>query len=118
MNAPQQTNPDATDNSGFPHAPADWQPAAAERIAADEGLELGPDHWRLLRCLQEYSARHEATDISIRELKDALDEAFHRDGGLRYLHRLFPGGPVAQGSRLAGLPVPPGAVDKSFGSVQ
>jgi len=71
-----------------------------------------------LRCLQAYFARHEATDISIREPQDALEEAFHLEGGLRYLHRLCPGGPVAQGCRLAGLPVPPGAVDKSFGSVQ
>ncbi|WP_370738165.1 hypothetical protein [Solemya elarraichensis gill symbiont] len=28
----------------------------------------------------------------------------------------MPGGPIALGCRLAGLPVPPGAVDKSFGS--
>jgi len=63
-------------------------------------------------------ARHEEDTINIRELKDALEEAFHREGGLRYLHRLFPGGPVAQGCRLAGLVAPPGAVDKSFGSVQ
>lgn len=118
MNIPQDTNPGVADNSGFPHAPADWQPAEAERIAADEGLELGPDHWRLLSCLQEYFSRHEETDIVIRELKDALDETFHSEGGIRYLHQLFPGGPVAQGCRLAGLPVPPGAIDKSFGSVQ
>jgi TusE/DsrC/DsvC family sulfur relay protein len=118
MNTPQDTNPGTGDNSGFPHAPPDWQPGVAERIAADEGLELGPDHWRLVRGLQEYFFRHEESDISVRELKDALEEAFHREGGIRYLHRLFPGGPVAQGCRLAGLTVPPGAVDKSFGSVQ
>ena len=116
MIMPQDKSPDS--ESGFPHAPAHWQAADAERIAADEGVELGPDHWRLLRCLQEFFARHEEETINIRELKDALGEAFHRDGGLRYLHRLFPGGPVAQGCRMAGLVAPPGAVDKSFGSVQ
>ena len=57
MNTSQEPNPDATGDSGFPHAPADWQPGEAERIAADEGLELGPDHWRMLRCLQEYFSR-------------------------------------------------------------
>ena len=30
---------------------------------------------------------------------------------------LFPGGPVAQGCRLAGLKAPAGAVDRGFGSV-
>jgi tRNA 2-thiouridine synthesizing protein E len=118
MTTPHEANPGAGDESGFPHAPAGWQPGDAERIAGEEGLELGADHWRLVRSLQQYFARHEETDISVRELKDALEEAFHQEGGLRYLHRLLPGGPVAQGCRLAGLAVPPGAIDKSFGSVQ
>ena len=118
MNASSDSNAASGDELDFPHAPAGWQPGEAERIARDEGLELGPDHWLSLRCLQEYFARNEDSDIRVRELKDALDEAFHSKGGVRYLHRLFPGGPVAQGCRLAGLPVPPGAVDPSFGSVQ
>lgn len=110
--------PSGDDKAEFPCAPQHWQASDAERIAQAEGLELGPDHWLLLRCLQEYFSRKEDTDIRIRELKDALDETFHHKGGIKYLHRLFPGGPVAQGCRLAGLPVPPGAVNKSFGSVQ
>jgi tRNA 2-thiouridine synthesizing protein E len=118
MSSPQDTKNAATADSGFPHAPANWQASDAERLAAEEGIELGPDHWRLVRSLQEYFARHEEDTINIRELKDALEESFHREGGLRYLHRLFPGGPVAQGCRLSGLVAPAGAVDKSFGSVQ
>ena len=118
MNILQDNTPGTAEDAGFPYAPAGWQANDAERIAGDEDLELGPDHWRLMRYLQEYFVRHEEDTINIRELKDALEEAFHQDGGLRYLHRLFPGGPVAQGCRLAGLVVPPGAVDKSFGSVQ
>jgi tRNA 2-thiouridine synthesizing protein E len=55
--------------------------------------------------------------INKRELHDALEEKFHIQGGLRYLYRIFPGGPVAQGCRLAGLKVPEGAIDKAFGSV-
>ena len=118
MNEPANNNSTSDEDGGFPFAPHNWQPADAERVAGDEGLELGPDHWQSLRCLQEYFARHEEAEIRVRELKDALDEAFHRQGGIAYLHRLFPGGPVAQGCRLAGLPVPPGAVNPSFGSVQ
>ena len=118
MNAYSDQNPDPDSGNEFPFAPATWQPGDAEQVAAEEGLELGPDHWRLIRNLQEYHARHEDSGISVRELKDALNEAFHQQGGIRYLHRLLPGGPVTQGSRLAGLPVPPGAIDPSFGSVQ
>jgi tRNA 2-thiouridine synthesizing protein E len=71
----------------------------------------------MLRALQEYFARHDPTDVNLRELHDALDEKFHSQGGIRQLYLLFPGGPVAQGCRLAGLNAPAGAVDKGFGSV-
>jgi tRNA 2-thiouridine synthesizing protein E len=53
----------------------------------------------------------------MRELQDALEEKFHHKGGMKYLFTLFPGGPVAQGCRLAGLKAPAGATDRGFGSV-
>jgi len=101
----------------FPHAPAGWTPAGAAEAARKEGLELGEDHWEALRALHEYHARHEAAVINLRELHDALDEKFHRQGGIRRLYQLFPGGPVAQGCRIAGLKAPAGAIDRGFGSV-
>lgn len=101
----------------FRHAPEGWTPAAALEAACAENLELVADHWEVLRALQEYFARHEPTTVNLRELHDALDEKFHRQGGLKHLYRLFPGGPVAQGCRIAGLKAPAGAVDRGFGSV-
>ena len=101
----------------FPHAPEGWTPAAALAAAHAEGLEPDAHHWEALRALQEYFAKHEASPVNLRELHDALDEKFHRQGGIKHLYRLFPGGPVAQGCRIAGLKVPAGAIDKSFGSV-
>ncbi|MCK7576392.1 MAG: TusE/DsrC/DsvC family sulfur relay protein [Chromatiales bacterium] len=100
----------------FPQAPIDWNRSIAEEAARHDGLELTADHWRTLQALQDYFARHARPNV--RELHDALDEAFHTLGGLKYLYGLFPGGPVAQGCRFAGLNAPSGAVDKSFGSVQ
>ena len=100
----------------FPQAPVDWTRSVAEEAAQHDGLELTPDHWRTLQALQDYFARHEHPYV--RELHDALEEAFHAQGGLKYLYGLFPGGPVAQGCRFAGLTAPSGEVDKSFGSVQ
>lgn len=101
----------------FPHAPEGWTPAAALEAARAENLELVADHWEALRALHEYFARHETTAVNLRELHDALDEKFHRRGGIKHLYRLFPGGPVAQGCRIAGLKAPAGASDRSFGSV-
>jgi len=101
----------------FPDAPEGWTPSVAVDTAHKEGLELGDDHWEALRALHEYYARHEATTVNLRELHDALDEKFHRQGGIKHLYQLFPGGPVAQGCRIAGLKAPAGAIDKGFGSV-
>ncbi|MCX7893438.1 MAG: TusE/DsrC/DsvC family sulfur relay protein [Burkholderiales bacterium] len=103
--------------TGFPYAPIDWSREQAAAAAAAEGLVLGEDHWALVRSLQEFYARHHNVAIHLRELQDALEEKFHHKGGIKYLYTLFPGGPVAQGCRLAGLTPPAGAVDRGFGSV-
>lgn len=95
----------------------DWTDENALEIATEEGLTLTDDHFEVLHALQEYYSRHEINHLNVRELHDALDEKFHHKGGLKYLYDLFPGGPIAQGCRLAGLHAPAGAVDKGFGSV-
>ena len=101
----------------FPHAPDGWTRESALKLAQQEGLELGADHWETVRALQEYYAKHQDITLSMREVHDALDENFHSKGGIKYLYQLFPGGPIAQGCRIAGLKAPAGATDKSFGSV-
>jgi len=104
-------------NSDFPYAPMDWSPEEAMRLARNEGIKLSNAHWETLRALQEYFARN-ADDLGhMRHLHDALDEHFHAEGGIKFLYQIFPRGPVAQGCRIAGLTVPAGAQDLSFGSV-
>ena len=102
----------------FPDAPPDWTREDATRIASEEGLKLTEDHWGVVRALQHYYAQHaDDTIINLRDLHDALDERFHQQGGLKYLYTLFPGGPIAQSCRIAGLKAPYIASDPSFGSV-
>jgi TusE/DsrC/DsvC family sulfur relay protein len=102
----------------FPHAPLDWTRDEATRIAREEGLELNEDHWETVRALQNYYANHEDDTVTnLRDLHDALDEHFHTKGGLKYLYTIFPGGPIVQSCRLAGLKAPFMASDTSFGSV-
>jgi len=100
----------------FPHAPIDWSPEDAEKLARAEGLTLTEDHWEVVRGLQELFARSEEPALRARDLHDALDEHFHYKGGIKYLYELFPKGPVAQGCRVAGLQPPAGAQDQGFGS--
>ena len=94
----------------------DWTDENAVNVATEEGLVLTEDHFGVIHALQEFYSRHEIKQINMRELHDALEEKFHYKGGMKYLYDLFPGGPVAQGCRLAGLHAPAGAQDKGFGS--
>ena len=104
---------------GFPDAPPGWSQQSAAEVAAGEGITMGADHWEAVRALQQFYARHDGKpSINIRELHDALDEHFHARGGMKFLYELFPGGPVSQGCRLAGLEPPAGSSDPGFGSVQ
>lgn len=100
----------------YPHAPAEWSLDTAVALAKAEGLSLSEEHVKVLLDLQEYFFHHEDR-IHFRELHDALEEEFHIDGGIKHLYELFPGGPIAQGCRLAGLQVPAYAKDDNFGTV-
>ena len=102
---------------GFPDAPLTWTPQAVEAAAAEEKLTLTVEHWEVIRALQNYFARHPEGVVNLRELHDALDEKFHIVGGMKQLYQLFPGGPVAQGCKLAGLKAPFATSDPGFGSV-
>ncbi len=102
-------------NESFPNAPKNWSIHDAEEVAKHDGISMTDDHWELISALQEYYKKVEHPKL--RQVKDALDEKFHAQGGLKYLHQIVPAGPVAEGCKLAGLDVPAGTVDKSFGSV-
>ena len=99
----------------FPNAPLGWSIESAEAIASADGIIMSADHWQLISALQEYYGKVEQPRL--RQVKDALGEKFHQKGGIKYLHQILPSGPVAAGCKLAGLEVPPGTIDKSFGSV-
>ena len=105
-------------NPDFPNAPEGWTQEQATSKAAEDGLSANSGHWDMVRALQEFYSRHDGPSINSRELHDALEERFHSNGGMKYLYELFPGGPVTQGCRLAGLEPPGGSTDTGFGSVQ
>ena len=104
-----------TADTDFPHAPAGWSVVEAKKISEELGITMGPEHWETVLCLQEYFDRNEVPNR--RELNDALEEFWHLHGGLKGLYLLFPGGPVTQGCAIAGINIPAGSIDKSFGSV-
>lgn len=94
-----------------------WDEQEAERLAQHEGITLTQDHWNVVHFLREYHRRNGRAQ-SGRVLSAALEQAFNDYGGRRWLYTLFPRGPVVQGSRIAGLPLPPYSSDASFGYVE
>lgn len=93
----------------------EWSEDIARALAQKEGLDLTPDHLEVARFLRRYYLQNGLAEDG-RELSTALESEFDARGGRRFLHQLFPEGPVAQGSRIAGLPVPPYTEDASFGT--
>lgn len=83
-----------------------WTPAVAKAMAAADGLELGDDHWQVLRVFREYFDNYEI-EPPMRALVALVRERLgHAKGSSRYLYRLFPDGPGTQACRYAGLPRP------------
>lgn len=95
---------------------ARWSPLIANRMAMEDGLTLEEDHWEVIYCLRE-RFRKLGPDWTARQMTRELEKDFSEAGGRRFLYLLFPGGPLAQGCKLAGLPLPQGTINRSFGSV-
>lgn len=95
----------------------DWNEELARGIAKEEGLELTDAHFEVIQRLRDDYLENGSVE-SGRELGDRLDKAFSEQGGRKYLRRLFPHGPVTQGMRFAGLPVPAHSEDEGFGTAR
>lgn len=93
-----------------------WTEATARNLAQTEEIELSEAHWSVIRFLREYYEKHGVVSHA-RILTEALEQKFQIQGGLKYLYTLFPDGPVSQGTKIAGVPVPGDSTNPSFGSV-
>ena len=93
----------------------DWSDEVAMTLAAEEGIMLTKEHWAVIRNLRESYLNHDKF-MKAGEALRCLERAFASQGGGKYLYRLFPGGPIRQGGRIAGLPELDYTTDLSFGS--
>lgn len=96
----------ATDKQGYLLAHQDWSEALAPILAEQDGLELTPAHWEVIRFVREFYLTYN-TSPAIRALTKAMKEQFGEEkANSRYLYRLFPEGPAKQATKYAGLPKP------------
>lgn len=93
-----------------------WTENTARKLAQQEEIELTDAHWSVIRFLRMYYEKHGAVSHA-RILTEALEDKFQIQGGLKFLYTLFPDGPVSQGAKIAGVPVPGDSANPSFGSV-
>ncbi len=94
------------DEKGYLLEPGQWTEEAGRLMAAADGLELGDDHWVVLRIFRDYFARFEIDPPMRALVKETLQRLGEEKGNSRYLYRLFPKGPATQACRYAGLPRP------------
>lgn len=92
-----------------------WSEEIAQQLATAEDLQLTVEHWDVILFLRNHYAEHGAAP-NARTLLNALEQK--TEGGKKRLYQLFPKGPVSQGSRIAGVPVPAHSTDPGFGTVE
>lgn len=84
-----------------------WNEAIACALAEKEAIALMEAHWEILYFIRDYYQRYKHlpnTRMFIKAIKLGLGED---KGNSRYLHQLFPNGPLKYACKLAGLPKPP-----------
>lgn len=96
-----------TTGQGFLVNLQDWDEEVACRLAELENLPLTEPHWEIIRFIRSYYLQYKHlpnTRVFIKAVALTLGED---KGNSRYLHRLFPDGPLKYACKLAGLPKPP-----------
>lgn len=94
----------------------EWSHDIARKLAQEAGIELTAAHLEVLDYLRDYVINQGGSREDAQKILLALEHHFADRGGNRWLYSLFPGGPVTQGMKIAGLPEAPHAVDPSYGT--
>lgn len=92
-----------------------WSRKQCADLATREGIILTDQHWDVLLYLRRQYLVY-GLPRNARTMARELVEEFSTLGGKKYLYRLFAGGPITQGSRIANLRTPANATDASFGT--
>lgn len=93
----------------------EWSEDLAHSLAAEENIKLNNEHLEILSYLRKYYDKN-GQGYNARTLLGALEFEFGKWEGRKHLYELFPKGPVSQGCKIAGIPLPPNCNDPSFGS--
>jgi tRNA 2-thiouridine synthesizing protein E len=102
----RNNSPETTDQ-GFLVNVEDWNEEVAKQLAESNHIQLNPEHWEIIRFIRNYYQQFKHLP-NVRVFTKAIaKELGESKGNSRYLHRLFPDGPLKYACKLAGLPKPP-----------
>ncbi|MFA5494799.1 MAG: TusE/DsrC/DsvC family sulfur relay protein [Porticoccaceae bacterium] len=94
------------DDEGFLDNPADWSEDFAREMARQENIELGSEHWELIRATRRFYQEY-GFSPSMRPLIQFIGIQLGPEKGRSiHLMRLFPPSPARLLSLLAGLHKP------------
>jgi tRNA 2-thiouridine synthesizing protein E len=97
----------ATNAQGFLLNSADWNEVVAAQLAAQNSITLSDAHWEIILFIRAYYQDYKHLPnarVFTKAIAKTLGES---KGNSRYLHQLFPDGPLKYACQLAGLPKPP-----------
>jgi len=96
-----------TTDQGFLVNSFDWNKDVAIRMAELNNISLNEAHWEIIVFIRHYYQQYKHLP-NARVFTKAIAKALGEEkGNSRYLHKLFPDGPLKYACKLAGLPKPP-----------
>jgi tRNA 2-thiouridine synthesizing protein E len=94
-------------DQGFLVNSTDWNEEVAIQLAELNNISLNDAQWEIIRFIRHYYQQYKHLP-NARVFTKAIAKALGEDkGNSRYLHKLFPDGPLKYACKLAGLPKPP-----------
>ncbi|MFI3157984.1 MAG: TusE/DsrC/DsvC family sulfur relay protein [Methylococcaceae bacterium] len=96
-----------TTDQGFLVNQADWNEDVAQRLAALNNIQLIAEHWEIILFIRRYYQQYKHLPNARVFTKAIAKEFGEAKGNSRYLHKLFPDGPLKYACKWAGLPKPP-----------
>ncbi|HEY0634153.1 MAG TPA: TusE/DsrC/DsvC family sulfur relay protein [Gammaproteobacteria bacterium] len=87
---------------------SEWSEQVAHGIAANEKVELTPEHWDIINTARDYFVEY-GTVAEPRVFSKLMKEKFGADrSSQQYIYSLFPYGLIKSANKIAGLPRPKG----------
>jgi len=96
-----------TTDQGFLVNSADWNEEVAKQLADLNNISLTDQHWEIILFIRNYYNIYKHLP-NARVFTKAIAKVLGEEkGNSRYLHKLFPDGPLKYACKLSGLPKPP-----------